>query len=149
MCIFNVARLSYCYSIMFQKIPGVRAFYSAKDIPGKNTFAPVNFNLLLFLEEEPIFLSLDTEVQYFGQPVGMIVASTMDIANAATKHVEIQYERMGVKKQIIPSLSHWMQLGRPKEMYTTEELILNANASKKFEAVDQAHKIQGESLGWS
>lgn len=129
---------------VLQKMPGVRAFFSAKDIPGKNNFVPIGYNLLLFGEEEPIFLRLESEVQYFGQPVGVIVARTMDIANAATKLVDVQYERMGIQRQVIPSLSHWLRQGRPSGAFTSEVVVLQANAATKFAAVGQTHKLTGE-----
>jgi xanthine dehydrogenase molybdopterin-binding subunit B len=37
---------------MFQEIPGVVAFLSAKDIPGKNTFTPLG--LMSIVEEEEV-----------------------------------------------------------------------------------------------
>ena len=39
-------------SFMFQYIPGVVAFLSAEDIPGKNSFIPVG--LLTMIEEEEV-----------------------------------------------------------------------------------------------
>jgi xanthine dehydrogenase molybdopterin-binding subunit B len=36
---------------MFQDIPGIVAFLSAKDIPGKNSFTPVGL-MALFEDEE-------------------------------------------------------------------------------------------------
>jgi xanthine dehydrogenase molybdopterin-binding subunit B len=37
---------------MFQDIPGIVAFLTAKDIPGKNSFIPVG--LLTMVEEEEV-----------------------------------------------------------------------------------------------
>jgi len=37
---------------MFQHIPGIIAFLTAKDIPGKNSFIPVG--LLTMVEEEEV-----------------------------------------------------------------------------------------------
>ena len=70
-------------------IVGVRYFYSAKDIPGKNNFTP-----LLFLApvNEKIFAAINDEVLYNGQPVGVICADTMILANKAAKYVKIIYE---------------------------------------------------------
>nr|XP_024214404.1 xanthine dehydrogenase-like isoform X2 [Halyomorpha halys] len=68
------------------KIPGVVAFYSAKDIPGKNSFATFS---LLAPEDEELFCS--GPVKYAGQPVGIIVAKTHDLAIKAAKMVKIEY----------------------------------------------------------
>ncbi|XP_066907154.1 uncharacterized protein [Halyomorpha halys] len=68
------------------EIPGVVAFYSAKDIPGTNSFSVLGD---LTLEGEELFCSGD--VKYAGQPVGMIVAETHDLAVKAAKLVTIMY----------------------------------------------------------
>lgn len=69
-------------------MPGVIAFYSAKDIPGKNNFIPLKA-MLVFAEEE-IFCS--SEVKFYGQPVGIILATSTDLANRAAEFVEVKYE---------------------------------------------------------
>ncbi|XP_072940393.1 xanthine dehydrogenase-like [Epargyreus clarus] len=70
------------------KEPGVIAFYSAKDIPGDNTFTPANMSLLEFDEE----ILCSKEVKYNGQPVGIIVANREKVANKAAKLVKVKYE---------------------------------------------------------
>ena len=57
---------------------------TAKDIPGKNDIAPI-------FEDEPIFA--EKKVTYVGQPIGLIVASSMERARAAVKEVEIVYKK--------------------------------------------------------
>lgn len=44
-------------------------------------------------EIEEIFCS--GEIAFHGQPVGIIVANTFELANFATKLVEVSYERIG------------------------------------------------------
>ena len=70
-------------------LEGVRYFYGAKDIPGKNSFTP---RLLLAPVSEQIFAAIDDEVLYNGQPVGVICANTMSLATKAAKLVKIMYE---------------------------------------------------------
>ncbi|KAJ6644053.1 Xanthine dehydrogenase [Pseudolycoriella hygida] len=101
------------------KIPGVRYFFSAKDIPGKNNFSPTK--LFGVVEEEEIFVGQDSEILFYGQPAGVILADTMDLANSAATKVKITYVEsesvysmarsflnplLGVEsgKQIIPTL---------------------------------------------
>lgn len=64
------------------------AFYSAKDIPGTNNFAPLK--AMLVFEVEEIFCS--SEVKFHGQPVGIILATTHELANKASEFVDITYE---------------------------------------------------------
>ncbi|KAJ8687934.1 hypothetical protein QAD02_023729 [Eretmocerus hayati] len=75
------------------KVPGVIAFYSSKDVPGRNLF--INGILLYtdagILEDEMLFA--DKEVYYAGQPYGIIVAETFDIAQQAASKVKLIYTK--------------------------------------------------------
>lgn len=57
------------------------------DIPGKNTFTPNEGNYPI---EETLFCK--GKVEYYHQPVGVIVATSQEIADKAAKLVEIKYE---------------------------------------------------------
>ncbi|KXJ82609.1 hypothetical protein RP20_CCG012771 [Aedes albopictus] len=70
-------------------IPGVIAFYSAKDIPGQNDVMPFKD---ICPEKEEIFCS--DKVLYHGQPVGVIIAKTFELANTASKRVLITYSEV-------------------------------------------------------
>jgi xanthine dehydrogenase large subunit len=63
--------------------PGVIAAVTAADIPGKNDIAPIR-------SDEPV-LAADV-VEYEGQPVVAIAATTLDAARAAAKLVAVEYE---------------------------------------------------------
>lgn len=80
-------------------IPGVIAFYSAKDIPGTNSF--VNDKLLFLPTPEEIFCS--SIVLYYNQPAGVIIAKNGALAEKAAKHVKIMYEKVNNRK-IMPTL---------------------------------------------
>uniref|UniRef100_A0A1B0GDN7 FAD-binding PCMH-type domain-containing protein n=1 Tax=Glossina morsitans morsitans TaxID=37546 RepID=A0A1B0GDN7_GLOMM len=67
------------------KMPGVIAFFSAKDIPGTNTFVDQAFGY----EVEEI-LCPDT-VRYYDQPLGIIAAVNTNIANRAASKVRVIY----------------------------------------------------------
>uniref|UniRef100_T1PJV0 Molybdopterin-binding domain of aldehyde dehydrogenase n=1 Tax=Musca domestica TaxID=7370 RepID=T1PJV0_MUSDO len=69
------------------RVPGVVAFYSAKDIPGTNTYVDEGFGY----EKEEIFCS--QTVRYYDQPLGMIVALSSDIANRAASKVRVIYSK--------------------------------------------------------
>ncbi|KAK9496478.1 hypothetical protein O3M35_013241 [Rhynocoris fuscipes] len=93
-------------------LPGVVAFYTADDIPGVNTFIQPNF---IYPEMEEVFCSSKT--LYAGQPIGIIIAATQELANKATTYVKVSYSSSekplltieqvlasGDKTRIIPQL---------------------------------------------
>lgn len=70
------------------KIPGVVAFYGAKDIPGFNNFMPLGFKAFNLVPEQ-VFCS--DKLLYHGQPVGILLAETFDLAYSARKFVKVEY----------------------------------------------------------
>jgi len=80
-------------------IKGVMAFFSAKDIPGKNLCISAANKMTFLPEDELLFAEKD--VLYAGQPVGVIVAETHNLANEATKLVEIRYSESLKTKPVI------------------------------------------------
>uniref|UniRef100_A0A182SAW1 Aldehyde oxidase/xanthine dehydrogenase a/b hammerhead domain-containing protein n=1 Tax=Anopheles maculatus TaxID=74869 RepID=A0A182SAW1_9DIPT len=69
------------------RIPGVVAFYTAKDIPGNNDFMPVKSEFSPNVEE--VFCS--GRILFHGQPVGLLVANTFETAQMAATKVRINY----------------------------------------------------------
>lgn len=67
---------------------GVIAFYTAKDIPGFNSFTPIDLYLNVLHEE----VLCDGKVKFFNQPIGIIVAETEQLANKAAKKVKVTYK---------------------------------------------------------
>ncbi|KAL6263816.1 hypothetical protein P5V15_003899 [Pogonomyrmex californicus] len=78
---------------------GVTAFYDAKDIPGKNLCISAAHNFYSLMEDELLFAEGD--VLYAGQPVGVIVAETHNLANEAAKLVKINYSESLSRKPVI------------------------------------------------
>ncbi|KPI91000.1 Xanthine dehydrogenase [Papilio xuthus] len=70
--------------------PGVIAFYTAKDIPGVNSFIPSGA-LLSPVNEE---LLCNGKVKYYNQPIAIIVAKTRAIADRAAKLVTVKYKNV-------------------------------------------------------
>ncbi|KAI8431844.1 hypothetical protein MSG28_004418, partial [Choristoneura fumiferana] len=75
--------------------PGVIDFYSAKDIPGVNSFIP-RIDGYSFADEE---VFCEGPVRYNGQVIGVIVAETRRIAENAAKRVLVKYSN--IKKPVI------------------------------------------------
>ncbi|RIB14474.1 xanthine dehydrogenase [Gigaspora rosea] len=63
-------------------VPGVKGFFSAKDVPGKNSWG-------FIVPDDEVFVS--KEVFYVGQVIGLIVAETKEIAQEAKDLVKIEY----------------------------------------------------------
>ncbi|XP_041981596.1 xanthine dehydrogenase/oxidase-like [Aricia agestis] len=78
--------------------PGVIAFYSAADIPGINSFIPVNPKYIVLVQRDEELLC-DGNVKYFNQPLGIIVAETEKLAEIASKLVHVTYT--DVKKPVL------------------------------------------------
>lgn len=73
-------------------VPGVRYFFSAKDIPGNNNFTPTT--AMMINEVEEIFC--DGAVKYHGQPVGIILADTFELASYGAGLVKVHYRKSGM-----------------------------------------------------
>lgn len=63
------------------------AFYTTKDIPGRNVFTDQRVTLMV--EEEELFVQ--NRVKYHSQPAGIIVAESLDLAHKAAGLVTIVY----------------------------------------------------------
>ncbi|XP_008214986.2 indole-3-acetaldehyde oxidase [Nasonia vitripennis] len=106
---------------------GVVAFYSAKDVPGKNVF--VDQTALITYTDELLFA--EKEVQYAGQPYGMIVASDRYAAYEAVKKVKLIYENGPRKRPLL----------------TVEEVFASNDKSRIYEITHQdATKPAGKNV---
>lgn len=83
---------------IFQAIEGVVAYLDKNDIPGKNSFTPANANFPSNYYPEnygpiiPEEIFCSGLVQYYYQPVGMVVAVSQEIAITAASLVKITYK---------------------------------------------------------
>lgn len=103
-----------------------------------------NAGLIGIEENEEIFLSLNSEVLYFGQPCGIIVANTMALANLAAKKVEIQYEKIENPKPIVSSLSHWIEQNRSKSIENTTVFKFSPTKSRDSHLIGAKKNIKGD-----
>jgi xanthine dehydrogenase large subunit len=66
--------------------PGVIDVLTARDVPGENDISPTGRH------DEPVLA--DGVVQFFGQPVYCVIATTREAARRATQFAKIDYEEM-------------------------------------------------------
>ncbi|XP_054283492.1 uncharacterized protein LOC129000555 [Macrosteles quadrilineatus] len=113
------------------QIPGVEAFFSAKDIPGLNTILSPTTNIFQQIEE----LFASDEIKYAGQPVGVLVATSQELANFAAERVKITYKY--IKKPLL-------YVKEVLESEETERIKYRASIRPTVEKKDVEHKIEGE-----
>nr|XP_029717268.1 xanthine dehydrogenase 1-like [Aedes albopictus] len=120
------------------KMKGVVGCFTAKDIPGANSFTP---QVLGFPEVEEVLCS--GRVLYYGQPVGIVVAETHAIANRATKLVEVTYEKVSEGVRLRLKTSDGVASGETYEMvgeeYNTVDVSETRNVVGRMELFGQSH----------
>jgi len=87
-------------------VPGVVAVLTARDIPGENNFGPI-------VKDDPILA--DGLVQYVGQPIFLVVATTVDVARRAARSARVEYadlpaisgydEALAAQSFVLPSVT--------------------------------------------
>lgn len=100
------------------------AFFDKNDIPGENNYMPKKASPLFAMPEE-IFCS--GVVKHYFQPVGLIVATSQEIAEAAADLVNISYVE-----------------GKQKPHFSIREIIADNPEGKINLAVKVEAKSKGE-----
>ncbi|XP_014098505.3 uncharacterized protein [Bactrocera oleae] len=110
------------------KLPGVVAFFTSKDIPGKNTTS--GNEPMFFLENEELFVS--GAIKFYNQPIGVIVAESNATANVAAELVKITYDGKG--GEIFPTLHDVLNSRRSDRInHTIKSLIENLNVEDNYD----------------
>ncbi|KAI5634816.1 molybdopterin-binding domain of aldehyde dehydrogenase domain-containing protein [Phthorimaea operculella] len=110
--------------------PGVIAFYTSTDIPGKNSYIPGGIeSFVLYPADEEILCS--GQVKCFNQPLGIIVADTKSIAETAAKLVTVKYNN--VKKPIL-------DIKDASKIPDRNTLYFSADATAKGDSVSKVIK---------
>ena len=65
--------------------------FTAKDIPGENQIGGIIKDELLFAEDE---------VDFVGEPIGVLVAETREKAEEYSKKIEVEYEQLDRKSVV-------------------------------------------------
>ena len=89
-----------------RRAAGVVAVLTARDIPGENNFGPI-------VKDDPILA--DGLVEFVGQPIFLVVATTIDDARRAARRAKVDYEplpltldvdqALGANAVIMPSMT--------------------------------------------
>ncbi|KAK5579855.1 hypothetical protein RB653_009543 [Dictyostelium firmibasis] len=106
------------------KAPGVKAFFSAKDIPGINDCGPV-------IHDEEVFVT--KTALFHGAPIGCIVAETHIQALEASKLVAIEYEELpavtsiedAIAKQSFFPFTHVLKDGDMEKGWSESDHIID------------------------
>jgi xanthine dehydrogenase/oxidase len=105
-------------------VKGVVAFFGAKDIPGINNFMPLSFSMFNLSVEE-VFCS--DKLLYHGQPVGIVVAETFDLAYFARDLVKVEYKFDSVKEPIYPTIKDVVKAKAADRLYDVPGYYLKAS----------------------
>uniref|UniRef100_A0A1B0D1G8 Aldehyde oxidase/xanthine dehydrogenase a/b hammerhead domain-containing protein n=1 Tax=Phlebotomus papatasi TaxID=29031 RepID=A0A1B0D1G8_PHLPP len=118
------------------KVPGVVAFFSAKDIPGINSF--VSMKVPFTTANEEIFAS--DIVAFHGQPVGVIVADSLSLAQTASKLVKVIYTK-SQNRELLVTLKDVMEAKAWQRI--ASELHTKPKNPTKYQGVKGSHQISG------
>ncbi|OWF50550.1 Xanthine dehydrogenase/oxidase [Mizuhopecten yessoensis] len=107
-----------------RQVPGVIDFMDASWIPGPNEWG-------VSAQDDVLFAT--SEVHFYGQPVGAILAETEEAAKKAAVLVEIRYEDLPAiltlkdaisKESFIPFKSKPLQMGDPEKVFEDCDFVL-------------------------
>ncbi|XP_034185073.2 uncharacterized protein LOC117606576 isoform X1 [Osmia lignaria lignaria] len=116
------------------KMKGVVAFFTAKDIPGKNVFISAASQQIMLPNDEVLFA--DKKVEFAGQPVGVIVATTHATANEAAQKVHVSYVDVQADKALL-------SIEDVLASKDDSRLLQTANVKAETKGTDVKHVIKG------
>ncbi|CAG5043721.1 unnamed protein product [Parnassius apollo] len=112
------------------KIPGVIAFYTAKDIPGENSFIPSNIPILSQNEE----ILCSKEVKFYGQPAGIIVADRQKTSNKAARLVKVNYVSINNNKPLL-NIDDVLKSNEKEKRIKTDQIVEPTDKGNEVKSV--------------
>nr|XP_022914971.1 xanthine dehydrogenase/oxidase-like [Onthophagus taurus] len=112
------------------KLKGFVSFYTTKDIPGNN-----NFTAYLPIKEK---LFADKTIEYYSQPVGMVVATSQEVAELASDLVKVTY-KAATKKPLLT-------IKDIIKNNVKDKIVADATHGRKSKGNDIKHVIKGNYL---
>lgn len=85
-----------------EKFPGVKGIFTFKDIPGINQVGGI-------IQDETLFA--ENDVRFMGEPIGIVVADTMEAAKKAAGKIRVEYEKL-------------VEITEPREAFKNNSLIM-------------------------
>lgn len=107
-------------------IPGVVAVFTAADIPGVNDCGPIN-------HDDPILA--DKSVQYAGQPIFAVVATSQEIARYAATKANVDYLPL-------PAALDALEAGNAGSLVVPPMQLKQGDAEEKLRTA--THRMQGD-----
>ncbi len=107
-------------------VPGVTAVFTANDIPGRNDCGPIN-------HDDPILA--DGLVQYVGQPIFAVVASSQATARFAATRASIDYATL-------PAVLDTLQASKAGSLVVPPMQLRQGDAEEKLGSA--RHRMQGQ-----
>ena len=103
-----------------ESIEGVQCVITAKDIPGNN-------NISHGLDVQPLLP--ENRIEFYGQPVAIVVAKNQDLADYAAKQIEIKFEELKPIITIDEAIEN-------ESYYDAVRIIEKGNIEKAFDEAD-------------
>ncbi len=117
------AKLLAIRSKRAQSLPGVRAIYTATDVPEINDVGPV-------VRDEPLLA--DGEVNFRGQVVAVVVGENIDACERAAALIEVDYEPLTPILTIEEAIAHDGEMGTAHRMRQGEPEAALAAATHRL-----------------
>ncbi|MGB9553337.1 MAG: xanthine dehydrogenase family protein molybdopterin-binding subunit, partial [bacterium] len=117
-----------------ENLPGVHAVITAKDVPRNNLRARFGQGTEIGAQFEGLYRVLaEGEVRYYGEPIALIAAQTLEIAEKACELIEVQYEPLpGVFDPLEAMQPDAPQIGEKKNNIASHFKIRKGDVEKGF-----------------
>lgn len=117
-----------------ENLPGVHAVITSKDVPRNDLRARFGQGTEIGAQFEGLYRVLaEGEVRYYGEPIALIAAETLEIAEKACELIEVQYEPLpGVFDPLEAMQPDAPQIGEKKNNIASHFKIRKGDVEKGF-----------------
>ena len=111
--------------------PGVKTILTSKDIPGINQVGGIIPDETLFAQDE---------VQFIGEPIGVVIADSADNAKAAAKKIKIDYQEL-------PAITDPREAFKQNKLIMPPRIFSSGDVDKAWEQSDIVVEGKAETGG--